>query len=1088
MDVRKSDGSFEPYDGKKLLNIIKKAFKTAGVECDGSCAKEIVDSLYIYDGILCSSIRRQIEERLGERDERVLDAYINEKERKKAIEDFVEDKKKFINKYKKASNTANATIDDNSNVANKNIAVINAEIHKTDNIKISRSMIMDKLKELYPNFNAKNYVKDIEGHIIYKHDESSFAGAIAPYCVSITMYPFLTNGIKGIGGLSAAPKNIDSFCGIYCNLIFAISSQYAGAVATSEFLLYFTYFCKKEWGENFYKNPDMTISANGVKEKTIRKQIHQYWQQVIYTISQPCAARGFQSAFVNFSYFDKPFFDGMFGDFYFPDGTQPDWESLKWIQKEFMMWFNAERLRCLLTFPVESVTLLYKDGKFEDEEMFQFVCEEYARGHSFFTYISDSVDSLSSCCFSKDQKVLWKSSTQGVKLTTLEELYNLKWEPNKKNLRIFHNGSWVVGKPIELPNRKMYKVVTENNKEMIMTDNHINVTLNGEKQTQDLTTEDYLMFNTMPLNAVPENDEHLTYEQGFVVGAFLGDGSFGSEINGTIYDIQFSQNAEKYKKTKEMVDIANTQIGYEGISKLGGVYNNVYPIRISSKGLAAFIMRWTNWTRGTYAWNKELNLNCLLQSIDFRRGILDGWYNTDGGNSNRCYTSSPKLAETMEVLITSLGMQSIIDVSDRTDEKVIIRHQEWDRNYPLYCVRWYEPANHRINKNVEHTWIKKNNSIYFKVKTIEEVEYSNKVYCIECKNELEPYFTLPNGVITHNCRLKNKIQTKEFNFTNGNIGVQTGSKSVITMNLSRIIQDWAAKEFPEYQSGITIDNFFKKGDIIMTDARYTSLKKYMNKILERVYKYHTAYNELLWDMYDSNLLPVYKAGFIDLNKQYLTIGLNGLNQAAEFLGIKCNDNPDYAKFCQEVFGNVKEQNNLHKVTESKHKITFNTECVPAESLAIKNYNWDKEDGYWVPEDTNLYASYVFKPNDASLNIFEKIRLHGNNYIGDFLDGGSAAHLQLDAHLSKEQYKHIIKYAAVNGCSYLTFNIPNCQCEDCGFIAKQPFTVCPHCGSKNVSLWDRIIGYLTKIKNWSEGRQIEQKTRHYHNMEKEGMEC
>lgn len=734
MEVRKSDGSFEEYDGKKLLNIVKKAFKTAGVECDGDCAKEIVDSLYIYDGILCSSIRKQIEERLGERDTRVLNAYKNEKERKKAIENFVEGKKNFINKYKKASNTANATIDDNSNVANKNIAVINAEIHKSDNIQISRAMIMDKLKQIYPNFNAKNYIKDLENHIIYKHDESSFAGAIAPYCVSVTMYPFLTNGIKGIGGLSAAPKNIDSYCGMYCNFIFAVSSQYAGAVATSEFLLYFTYFAKKEWGEDFYKRPDTKISCGCEREKTIRSQIHQYWQQVIYTLSQPCASRGFQSAFVNFSYFDKPFFDGMFGDFYFPDGTQPDWESLKWIQQEFMMWFNDERLRCLLTFPVESVTLLYKDGKFEDEEMFNFVCEEYARGHSFFTYISDTVDSLSSCC-----------------------------------------------------------------------------------------------------------------------------------------------------------------------------------------------------------------------------------------------------------------------------------------------------------------------------------------------------------------RLKNKIQTKEFNFTNGNIGVQTGSKSVITLNLSRIIQDWAMKEFPDYQSGLTIDNFFQKDGIIMTDSRYTSLKKYMNKILERVYKYHTAYNELLWDMYDSNLLPVYKAGFIDLNKQYLTIGLNGLNQAVEYLGIKCNDNPEYSKFCQEIFGNIKEQNLIHKVTDGKHKLTFNTECVPAESLAIKNYNWDKEDGYWVPSDTNLYASYIFKPNDSSVGIFEKIRLHGRNYIGDFLDGGAAAHLNLDSHLSAPQYQHFLKYAAKNGCQYITFNVPNCQCEDCGFIAKQPFIVCPHCGSKNVSLWDRIIGYLTKIKNWSEGRQKEEKARIRHKLEEINVE-
>lgn len=314
------------------------------------------------------------------------------------------------------------------------------------------------------------------------------------------------------------------------------------------------------------------------------------------------------------------------------------------------------------------------------------------------------------------------------------------------------------------------------------------------------------------------------------------------------------------------------------------------------------------------------------------------------------------------------------------------------------------------------------------------------------------------------CRLKNKIQTHEFNFTNGNMGVETGSKSVITLNLNRIVQDCCK------QHG---------GDPRFVSAK--NLKPYLIDILERVYKYHHAYNEILWDMYDANLLPAYKAGFIALNKQYLTIGINGLNQAAEFLGIKCNDNKEYKEFCQLIFSTIKEQNTLHNTTKG-HKLTFNTECVPAESLAAKNYNWDKEDGYQVPTDTNLYASYIFKPNDPNTSVLEKIRLHGRDYIGDYLDGGSAAHLNLDHHLDGEQYWKLLNYAATEGCQYFTFNIPNCECDDCGFIAKQPFEVCPKCGSINISLWDRIIGYLTKIKNWAEARRIEQKTRVYSNVE------
>ena len=645
---------------------------------------------------------------------------------RKKIREFVESQEEFIEKYKSSSNTANATVDDNSNVASKNIAIVNNEIHKPGNIQTSRGMIMRKLRELYPEENSKQYLKDLDSHIIYKHDESSFAGAIAPYCVSISMYPFLLNGIRDLGGLSAAPKNIDSYCGMYINLIFAISSQYAGAVATSEFLLYFDYFARKEWGDDYYKHTDNPVRYSAHGNRTISQQIHQYFQQVIYSINQPTAARGMQAAFVNFSYFDKAFFEGMFDNFIFPDGSKPKWDSLSWLQKDFMQWFNAERLRTVITFPVESFALVYKDGKFVDQESADFVAEEYARGHSFFTYISDSVDSLSSCC-----------------------------------------------------------------------------------------------------------------------------------------------------------------------------------------------------------------------------------------------------------------------------------------------------------------------------------------------------------------RLKNKIQTKEFNFTNGNMGVETGSKSVITLNLNRIIQN----SYNSWLENIGVDGAEDMKNEYKEDLSVLTCD--IQNILERVYHYHHAYNELLWDMHDCNLLPVYKAGFISLNKQYLTIGINGLNEAAEFLGIHCNDNEDYKRFCQTVFSIIKECNEAHKVTKG-HKMMFNTECVPAESLAIKNYNWDKEDGYWVPEDRNLYASYIYIPSDENVSILEKIRLHGSDYIGDFLDGGSAAHLNLDSHLSTEQYKKILKYAADNGCQYLTFNIPMSECKDCGHIVNAPISKCPCCGSESIIKYTRIIGYLTAVPNWSQGRQEEFKTRVFENVKKEDL--
>lgn len=816
-------------------------------------------------------------------DDQTLDNAVIENTDSLLEDDYVKNKLEFIDRYKKASNTANSTIDDNSNVANKNVAILNAEVHKSDNIRISRAMVMGKLKELYPDFNAKRYVRDLEDHVIYKHDESSFAGATAPYCVSITMYPFLLDGIKGVGGLSASPKNLKSFCGIFCNMIFAISSQFQGAVAVSEALLTFTYYCKKEWGSDFYLHSDRIVETNYEgKQRTILDEIHQYWQQIIYTINQPAAARGFQSAFVNFSYFDKYFFEGMFGDFCFPDGTKPDWESLKWIQMEFMKWFNNERLKTILTFPVETVTLLHKDGKFLDEEMFNFVCDEYSRGHSFFTYISDTVDSLSSCCFDKDTRIMYslKGSSQYEKCIPIGEAFD-----------------------------------KDHDKEI-----------------------DVLGFNPY------------TKKREWVSGRFVKANS------NNLYKITF-------KGRSDWTDIIATS-------------DHIFPI--------------------------------------LKDGIV------------------------RDVRVEDLKPSDVL-LADKS---------QWD-------------LDERDTNEI----------LYVEIGSIEKLECnSTEVYCVELEDHTSPYFVLANGIITHNCRLKNKLQTKEFNFTNGNISVMTGSKSVITFNLSRLVQAWYRKEIEKRE------DFFK-----FDSSCYPSLKKYLVKLMDRVYKYHHAYNELLWDMYDADLLPAYKAGFIHLNKQYLTLGINGLNQAAEFLGMTCNVNDDYAKFCQEIFSLFKEQNELHKDTTSKHHLIFNTEQVPAESLGAKNAKWDHEDGYFVQNDTNIYTSYIFKPNDNSVTVLDKINMHGRDYIGDYLDGGSACHINLDSHLSSKQYKLLLSYAASVGCSYLTFNIPNAECQDCGFIAKQPFDTCPKCGGKNIDLYDRVIGYLTKIKNWSDGRQKEQKLRVYHHI-------
>ena len=725
--VRKRDGSEVQFEPGKIKEAIKPAFKRCHVRYTNNIYDDILANIHVTfhieeklgEGqpvrITVESIQDLVEETLMKEYPQVAKEYILYRNKRNQIREWVEDKEEYIRKYKASSNTADSTVDDNSNVQNKNIGILNNEIHKEDNIQISRSMVVRKCREIFPDFDAKQYLRDLAHHGIYKHDESSFAFPV-PYCVALTMYPFLDGGIRGIGGLSARPKNLDSYCGMLVNMIFAVSAQFAGACACPEALLYFDFFARKEWGDDYYLHKDDIVNPRSTHPRTIHQQIHQHFQQVIYSINQPAAARGLQSAFVNFSYYDKAFFEGMFGNFVFPDMTTPKWESLNWLQQDFMQWFNKERLRCVLTFPVESFAMVYKDGEFADPDNARFLAQEYARGHSFFTYISDTVDSLSSCC-----------------------------------------------------------------------------------------------------------------------------------------------------------------------------------------------------------------------------------------------------------------------------------------------------------------------------------------------------------------RLKNKLQTKEFNFTNGNMGLQTGSKSVITLNLNRLIQDWW-REVTE----------MGKQDTKSLDEHLDDFTRWLGEgVLSRVYKYHTAYNELLWDMKDAHLLPVYDAGFINLDKQYLTIGLNGLNQAAEFMGIQCNDNEEYRTFCQKIFGSISRYNKEASGKFNGHVLTFNTEQVPAESLAIKNYNWDKEDGYWVPEDTNLYASYIFKPNDPKVGIYEKLRMHGKDYIGEYLDGGAAAHINLEEHLTEDQYMNILNYAAQTGCNYFTFNVPMTECSSCGHIVNAPVKVCPECGSDHLKYWVRIIGYLSAVPAWSAGRREEFRTRIFH---------
>jgi len=715
INVRKRNGSLEPFSWEKIDNAVKKAFAAQGKETPELVHQIVHDTIKvkhssdtvtdiedIQDDVVKSIIAA------GEWDTAL--AYHSYREKHKELR-FIKDRVDWIDKYMESTENAatSSETDANANVSIKNVANIDGEVYKSINRQIQRYRMTKQLQKQFPEI-AEQYVKDLEHHIIYAHDEAS-SPAVKNYCEAVSLYPLLVEGTKGMDGLgTTAPKNLSSFCGQLVNLTFLLSAQCKGAVAFGEFFNFLDYFCVKDFGP-FYHVMAHRVEASEYPKRKIVDSIHQAYQQIVYGWNQPAGNRSYQSPFTNISYYDENYWHALFDDFYFPDGTQPKWERVNWLQHDFMEWFNNERTKTLLTFPVETVALLSEDGDIKDKEWKDFVAEMYSKGHSFFTYISDNPNALASCC-----------------------------------------------------------------------------------------------------------------------------------------------------------------------------------------------------------------------------------------------------------------------------------------------------------------------------------------------------------------RLRNEIAENVFSFTNGLTGVQTGSANVITLNLNRIVQDWSKKMMDA-----------NEGDWTQEDARESlaDLREYLIGILDRVYKYHIAYKTLLYEVEDAGMLNASTAGYINMHKLFSTIGINGLNEAAEFLGIKCNYNDEYKKFCRLITGTISEQNKLHSTKDFQ----FNTELVPAEGLSSKNYGWDKEDGYWVPSDRNLYNSYFYIASDPKTTILDKFKLHGKEFT-ELLDGGVGLHCNLEEHLSKEQYLSLINVAIHYGTSYFTFNIPNSECDDCHFITKYPIKVCPKCGSTHISWWTRVIGFLRPIKYFDKERYKEAQTRFY----------
>jgi ribonucleoside-triphosphate reductase len=403
MLVTKRDGTIEEFNLDKILIAVTKAFNSVGQLMPEYLNLMIPNILGLTnkDNINVEEIQDKIEQILmNDNHFEAAKSYIIYRERHKEARE-IKDRLDYMEKYSKSTENAAASseTDANANISMKNVVTLESEVPKVKNRIIQRARMKEKLNIMFPEV-AKQYEKDIEHHIIYIHDEASSA-VPKNYCEAVSLFPLVSNGIKDMDGVTPKIANhLSSFCGQFNNLVFLLSAQCKGAVAFGEFFNYFDYYCVKDYGEDYHLKEQVYADSDHVRDrKTIGQKIEAAFQTIVYYINQPAQNRGWQSPFTNISYYDKEYWKALFENFYFPDGTQPSWERVSYLQKKFMKWFNKERTKAMLTFPVETMALLTdKEGNYLDEEYKDFTAEMHSEGHSFFVYISDNPNGLASCC------------------------------------------------------------------------------------------------------------------------------------------------------------------------------------------------------------------------------------------------------------------------------------------------------------------------------------------------------------------------------------------------------------------------------------------------------------------------------------------------------------------------------------------------------------------------------------------------------------------------------------------------------------------------------------------------------------------
>ena len=362
----------------------------------------MVSEMRFWDNITVEEIQDEVEETLYNYEYfDVARAYsIYREEHKKAR--FIRSRLNYMDTYKDSGVNASTSseTDANANVASKNVANLEGEVYKVTNRIIQRQRMKDKLNKLYPGQElGRQYIKDLENHIIYTHDEAS-TPVLKPYCKAVTLYPLMLKGVGNIDGVTpSAPNDIQSFSGQVTNAVFLFSSQCKGAVALGDYFIALNYYVIQEFGPVWYDKVDEVVTnSHFLHQYTVGHYIRKGMKQFIYGVNQPAGNRSYNSPFSNVSFYDKVYFKSLFGEFYYPDGTQPEWNAIDKLQRIFMQLLREIRLIKPLTFPVTTMALVHNGKEYLDHEYKELCAEEWAKGGSFFCYTSDNPTSLASCC------------------------------------------------------------------------------------------------------------------------------------------------------------------------------------------------------------------------------------------------------------------------------------------------------------------------------------------------------------------------------------------------------------------------------------------------------------------------------------------------------------------------------------------------------------------------------------------------------------------------------------------------------------------------------------------------------------------